>query len=158
MKRSVSRGEVITSTCHGSKISGTQQTMVCKYCRKNSKNLHVAWLALSNKTVAHNLSSIFRQCKFPSTSQERLLRPRNFSSMVTYTSSLYYIEWVSGHMCLCYLNNVRKCCRLSYWGIILAHQDDNEKSPVSFLNCWFGHVDGLNKSVSPGWELNSIFI
>ena len=68
------REEVVTSRCRGSKILGSQQTVVLQICQKETKNLGCfssLWMiALRNKTVARYFSSIDRHCKWPSLSRK----------------------------------------------------------------------------------------
>ena len=74
------------SRCHGSKFSGSQQTVVVQIWQKRMKKLtsttFLFMIAVRNKTVAHTFLPPFddangRLC------QERLLRLSNFATMVT---------------------------------------------------------------------------
>ena len=86
-------GEVVTSRCHGSKISGTEQTVVLQIWQE--KNIKIVLtvlcnIALRDKLVTHTFlpsfdNEIGRLC------QERLLRSRNFSTMVTCRHSSLYL-------------------------------------------------------------------
>ena len=85
------RGQVVTSRYHGSKISGYQQTAVLQICQKkqtNKKKKWRGWPFLAHTFLPSLDNADGRLCK------ERLLRSRNFASMVMWrhTSLLYYIQ------------------------------------------------------------------
>ena len=71
----IERGEFVISRCHGSKISGSLQTVVLQIWQEKRKKLtcmtFLCMIALRNKTVAHTFLPSFdangRLC------QERLL-------------------------------------------------------------------------------------
>ena len=81
------RGEVATSRCHDSKISGSQRTVVLQIWQKKlRKNWHIwlscAWLHSGTKRLAHAFLPSFDNvnCRL---CQEGLLRSRNSATMVT---------------------------------------------------------------------------
>ena len=85
------REEVVSSRCRGSKILGAQQTVVLQIWQKETKNLACLsslWMiALRTKPVTFlpwidNANG--RLC------QERLLRSRNFATMVTWRHTSFY--------------------------------------------------------------------
>ena len=85
------RGQVVTSRYHGSKISGYQQTAVLQICQKKQtkkKQKWRGWPFLAHTFLPSLDNADGRLCK------ERLLRSRNFASMVMWrhTSLLYYIQ------------------------------------------------------------------
>ena len=107
------RGEVVTSRCHGSKMSGSEQTVVHGTKKKETKKLtwipFLRMIELRNKTVAHTFLPSFdkangRPC------QESLLRPRSW---------------------FCHHGNVMSQFT-SLWGCLLAACS----SPTSTLPTW----------------------
>ena len=77
---------LVTSCCHGSKISGSQQTEVLhiwqKKKRKNDIYVYPVHYALRNKTVTHTFLSSFDN-ENGCLCAERLFRSRNFVTLVT---------------------------------------------------------------------------
>ena len=85
----VKRGAVVTSRCHGSKISGSQQTVLLQIWQKTQKSLKKMTfmtfscsIALRNKTVANTFRPSSNNAN-GRLSQEVMLRSRNFATMVT---------------------------------------------------------------------------
>ena len=79
------RREVVTSRCHGSRLSGSQQTVVQQISQKRKtkkKKNDIYPFPAHHCTEEQNgspyFSSIIRECKWPS-----LSRTRNFANMVT---------------------------------------------------------------------------
>ena len=88
------------SCCHCSKISGgSQETVVCKYGRKKMKKINMYdfpahYCTQEQKGSPHTFLPWFdnvNRC----ICQERLLRSRNFATMVTWRhTSLLYSGWL----------------------------------------------------------------
>ena len=84
----IERGEVVTSRCHGSTISGSPQTVVFQIRRKDEKTdmhdfpLHDCTQAQNG---SHYFSSIVRQCKWSSLSR-KIVEIQKFSSHGNVTS------------------------------------------------------------------------
>ena len=87
-----SRGTVVTSRCHGSKTFRSQQTLVLQTWQEK-KMICVNFggmiaLMIKNRTAAHRLFVSGSKMKMTvRLYQERLLRFRNFASMVTWRFS-----------------------------------------------------------------------
>ena len=89
------RGKVITSRCHGSKISGSQQTVAEGETKKSTCLTFMCMIALRNKTVAHTFLPSFDNKKTAIYVNKLLLRSRNFATMVRwrFTSPPYNVRF-----------------------------------------------------------------
>ena len=72
----VKRGAVVTSRCHGSNISGSQQTVLLQIWQKTQKNLKkndiydfLVQYCTQEQNCSRYFSSIVQQCKWPSISR-----------------------------------------------------------------------------------------
>ena len=87
------------SCCHGSKISGgSEKTVVLQIWQKKMKQLmcmtFLCIIALRNKMVAHTFLPWFDNVN-GCFCQERLLRSKNFATMVMrYHTTLLYSRWL----------------------------------------------------------------
>ena len=107
------REEVVTSRCHGSKISGPQQTVVLQILQeKKTKKLtcttFLCMTALKNKTVAHTFLPSFNNAN-GRLCQEGLLGFRNFATMLLLSIRLI-LDDPHTHWCSSALKVSVICC------------------------------------------------
>ena len=117
----------VTSRCHDSKISGSQQTVVLhKRREKKTKNDiydYPVHDALRNKTITHTFLPSFDNANC-CLCEERLFRSRNFVTLVTWpqTSPLYW-STSSGFLDL---HSLSLHCRLA----LFANSSEGRARPI----------------------------
>ena len=93
-KRDPLCSEVVTSRCHGSKMSRSQQSMVLQIWQKKTKKLNMYDFPVHDYTQDQNGSPYSFLCFNNENGrlyQERFLRSTNFVTMVTLVALLFFI-------------------------------------------------------------------